>query len=171
VRFIRWHSVVCGLGMGLFGFAAVAFATRGDDRGAALTAIAALEALAAKKPAVSDALARARQALQRANGARSAGDHEHGALLEGLAREWAETGGEVARTVDTEAEANLAHRRASEAEAKAIRARALIEETIARKGRAAEKLKQLEKPNSDRPASPAAQPPAPKTGADAGASR
>ena len=171
MRFIRLRSKIFGLGLALFGFAAVALATHGDDRGAALTAIAALEALAAKKPAVSEALTRAREALKRADGARSAGDHEHGALLEGLAREWAETGQDVTRTVDTEADANVAHRRASEAEAKAVRARALIEETIARRGRAAEKLKQLEKPGSDRPAPSAAQPPSKKPDADAGVPR
>jgi len=114
------------------------------DRAAADAAIAAIQADEAQRRIAQDPLSRAQRALQRADGARGSADHEHGALLEALAREWAESGVDLVRTARAEAEANEQHRRASEAESKARRARTLIEETVARRTRAAEALKAME---------------------------
>jgi len=136
--FLRILCVVAGAS------ALATAATETADRAAASAAIAALQANESHRRIAADPLARARHALERADGARSAGDHEHGALLEALAREWAEGSGDLLRTTAAETEANEQHRRASEAESKARRAHTLIEETVARRARAAETLKAME---------------------------
>ncbi len=132
------------------------------DRAAANAAIAAIQANESQRRIAEDPLVRAQRALQRADGARGAADHEHGALLEALAREWAESGVDLVRTARAEAEATDQHRRASEAESKARRAHTLIEETVARRTRAAEALKAMESagvplpPNGTKPKAPRA---------------
>ena len=89
-------------------------------------------------------LSQARRALERAAEARAAGDHEHGALLDALGREWAETARDLVRAAETEREADKLEREAHELESKLLRARSLLEETVARRGRAQETLEQLE---------------------------
>ncbi len=88
---------------------------------------------------------KARQALDRANQARSAGDYPHADMLDSLALEWAQTARDVTRAAAAEAKAEKIEKQAADAARKARRARALLEETVARRGRAQERLDQLEK--------------------------
>lgn len=85
----------------------------------------------------------ARKALGRADGARRAGDIAHAEMLEGLAREWAETARDLARAASIEADAGALETSASQASLKAERARALLEEAISRRGRAEAELEKL----------------------------
>jgi hypothetical protein len=82
----------------------------------------------------------ARRALERARGARAAGDVRHAELLEGLAREWAETARDVLRAVEVEREASGLESTAADVATRAQRARALLEEDLARRGRAEAEL-------------------------------
>jgi hypothetical protein len=85
----------------------------------------------------------ARRALERAGGARRSGDIRHAELLEGLAREWAETARDVLRAAAVEADAGALELAAADAGLRAERARALLEESIARRGRAEAELATL----------------------------
>lgn len=93
---------------------------------------------------VAEPLGQAKRALERAHGARMAGDREHARLLDGLALEWAETARDLARAVATEDAALATARKAREVEVQVERARALLEETQARRGRAAAELERAE---------------------------
>jgi hypothetical protein len=86
----------------------------------------------------------AKKALARAHGARTAGDARHARLLDGLALEWAETARDLLRAADQEAKALEEAQRAREIETQLERARALLAETQARRGRAAAELERLE---------------------------
>jgi hypothetical protein len=85
----------------------------------------------------------ARRALERAAGARRSGDVRHAELLEGLAREWAEIARDVVRAASVEADAGALEVAAADAGLRAERARALLEESIARRGRAGAELDKL----------------------------
>jgi hypothetical protein len=88
-------------------------------------------------------LEEARRALDRAAGARRSGDVRHAELLEGLAREWAETARDVVRASQLEVDAGALELAAADAGLRAERARALLEEAIARRGRAEAELDKL----------------------------
>jgi len=115
----------------------------------------------------------AKHALERAAGARKAGDVHHAELLEGLGREWAETARDLVRAVSVEADAGALENAAAEAGVGSERARALLEEAIARRGRAEAELEKLSadaglfptKPASS--AAPAKSPKTPKPAASA----
>jgi hypothetical protein len=118
----------------------------GGDRSAAEAAINSLTSVPAHAKLAREPLTRAQHALRRAADARVGGDHAHGTRLEGVAREWAETGRDLVRAAEAERQALALFAKASELETKAIRGRALLEETMARRERAREKLQQLEGP-------------------------
>ena len=143
----------------------------GSDRAAAEAAIGGLTAVPAHAKLAQEPLERAQHALRRAGDARVAGDHGHGSLLEGVAREWAETGRDLVRAAEAERQALAVYSKATALETKVVRGRALLEETMARRERAREKLHQLEgkppeskppeaKPSETKP--PEAKPSAPK---------
>jgi hypothetical protein len=143
---------------------ALASLSAGDDRAAAETAIKNLTAVPAHAKVAAEPLQRAQNALRRASDARVAGDHGHGSRLEGVGREWAETGRDLVRAADAERQALDLYSKATALETKVVRGRALLEETMARRERAREKLQQLEtKPPETKPPEtkpPAAKPPA-----------
>jgi hypothetical protein len=85
----------------------------------------------------------AKRALERASGARRSGDVRHAEQLEGLAREWAETARDVVRAAAVEADAGALEVAAADAGLRAERARALLEESISRRGRAEAELDKL----------------------------
>jgi hypothetical protein len=85
----------------------------------------------------------AKRALDRAVGARRSGDVRHAEMLEGLAREWAETARDVLRAAAVEADAGALQMAAADAGFRAERSRALLEEAIARRGRAEAELEKL----------------------------
>jgi hypothetical protein len=113
-------------------------------RDQARTLITELEKTPAAKGAARDVLAEARRALVRAERARLAGDHRHGALLEDLALEWAEAARDLARGADAAARAAALEQKLGETEAKLESARTLIEQTNGRRARAEAQLKELE---------------------------
>lgn len=92
------------------------------------------------KKIVADATTKSRKALERAHGARTSGDAEHAKQLDGLALEWAETARELLRAAAAEQAAAKSADESREASQKAERARALLEETQARRGRAEAEL-------------------------------
>ena len=99
-------------------------------------------------------IAEANKALTRARGAREGGDARSGERLEALARTWAESARDL--LVATRAEAELADlsQKTADARAQAERERALLEETISRKGRAAVELSRVEAESAARPPAP-----------------
>ena len=121
----------------------------GDDRAVAEALVLRLEGDASSSrrgdvplhaSVMGDALQRAKAALERARGFRSAREDARARLADGVAREWAETARDLASAADAEASAAEARRKAVEAEAKLERSRVLVEEEIARAGRLAAEL-------------------------------
>jgi colicin import membrane protein len=131
----------------------------------------ALESAAADRVVVAPVLARARHALERAANARRAGDHRHGSELEALALELAQSAADMQREKVAQTRVSEMERKALDAETRLVRARALVEQTAARRGRAAERLRELEtekakpsagaKPKAAAAAKPAATSPMP----------
>jgi hypothetical protein len=107
-----------------------------------------IEARAARDPktaaVVSSPIATAKKSIERGHGARAAGDPTHSRLLFSLAREWAETARDLERAAAAEQVADTTAKSANDAATKAERARALLEETQARRGRAAAELSKVE---------------------------
>jgi hypothetical protein len=88
------------------------------------------------KKLVASSIEHAKESLERAHGARASGDAGHARMLDGLALEWAESARELLRAAAAEQAAASAADKAREAATRAERARALLEETQARRGRA-----------------------------------
>jgi hypothetical protein len=107
-----------------------------------------LEAKAAREPetakVVAEPIKNAKLALERARGAETSGDDRHAHMLWGLALEWAEAGRDFDRAAAAEQAAQAAAKKAYEVQTKAERARALLEETQARRGRTAAELTRVE---------------------------
>jgi hypothetical protein len=106
-----------------------------DDHVDAAALVAQLEQDGAHKSVTADAAAKARDALERAQRMRAAGDEAHAKAADGLALEWAQTGRDLAKAVDAEQAAAELRRKAVEAQAKLERSRALVEEALASVGR------------------------------------
>jgi colicin import membrane protein len=108
-----------------------------------------------------------RSALERAANARRAGDQRHGSELEALALELSQSAVDLVREKQAQGRVDETEQKAQAAETRVMRARALVEQTAARRGRAAERLRELEleKANPTPGAAPPAKPmPDPKTG-------
>ena len=103
-----------------------------------------LDALPKEKELISSFVARAQKALERAASARRGGDQAHGSQLESLALELAEAASDLVRTHAAEAQAADAEQKALDLETKVVRARALVEQAAARRGRASERLRAVE---------------------------
>jgi len=112
----------------------------------------AVSAAPANAKLAAESLANADAVLKRADDARAAGDHEHAALLEAVALEWAQTGRDLVRAARAETEADELAKQAADVEERLVRARALLEQTVARRGRAQARLEALEASPSQRPA-------------------
>ncbi len=156
---LRRNRRIWGL-LGALGLAtsAVAFGANEADRQAARTAIAELESNPDHKRLTAEPLKRAKSALERASNAYSAGDAHHGAMLDALAREWAESGQDLTRAVELEQRASKLEAELAEAETKSRRALALIEATVARRGRAKAELEKLQTEGAPTEAAPAETP-------------
>lgn len=119
-------------------------------------------------------LAKAKAAQQRAQSARGAGDLQHATELDTLALTWAQVADDLRKTAAAEKQLADVQKAVADLEQKAVRTQALIEQTIARRGRAEQNLKSLPaasaagptlKPNSDpkpAPVAPKSAPAAPK---------
>ena len=121
----------------------VAFGDQLSDRAIAVQILAAAGSSSAEAALLRTPIAEAKKALDRAEGARKSGDVPHAELLEGLAREWAETAKDLRRAAATEADAGALETAAYQAGLRAEKARALLEEAIARRGRAEAELEKL----------------------------
>jgi hypothetical protein len=113
----------------------------------ALPSVPATDGRAAK--IVAEPVKKAREALERARGARSSGDAKHAADLDGLALEWAEMARDLLRAAGAEDAASAAQKKAQALETQVERARTLLEETQARRGRAAAELERVETESRD----------------------
>jgi chromosome segregation ATPase len=115
-----------------------------DPRGQASAILAEL----AKKPdaqRVAEAsIAKAQDALRRADQQRAAGDQKHGAMLEQAALEWASASQLLDKTAKAEKQLAELQTRTTELETKVFRAQALVEQTVARRARAEEALRKLD---------------------------
>jgi hypothetical protein len=89
-------------------------------------------------------IATAKKSIERAHGALAASDPPHARMLWGLALSWAETARDLERASAAEQVAATTAKSANDAATKVERARALLEETQARRERAAAELAKLE---------------------------
>ncbi len=126
--------------------AGVALATTplGDPRTETQSILKSIESSPDGKKVAGQPIDKAKQALDRAHQARAAGDFQHAGMLESLALEWAQTAQDLLRAAAAEGHAEKLEKQAADASSKARRAQALLEETVARRGRARERLEQLE---------------------------
>lgn len=133
-------------------------ATGPDPGGEAKRLVTLLDA-PATRTIVADPLAKAKAAQQRAQNARGAGDLHHATELDALALTWAQVADDLVRTAAAEKKLAELQKQVTELEQKAVRTQALIEQTIARRGRAEQNLASAEatKPVA-KAASPAAAP-------------
>ncbi len=123
--------------------ASSAFGDQLSDRAMAEQILAGAGSSSADAALLRAPLDEAKKALARAEGARKSGDVPHAELLEGLAREWAETARDLARAAAVEADAGALETAAAQANLRAEKARALLEEAISRRGRAEAELEKL----------------------------
>lgn len=107
-------------------------------------AIDLVEASAEGKKLAAEPLKSAKGALERAADARATGDKQHAKLLDALALEWAESASDLTRSATLEQKSAELEAKAAELDAKAVRALAIIEEAVARRGRAELELNEQE---------------------------
>jgi colicin import membrane protein len=103
----------------------------------------------------SESLGKAQDALRRAAQMRASGDQTHGAMLEDTALEWATAAQLLAKTAAREKQLADLQTKTTELEDKVFRAQALVEQSVARRARAEEALRNLDektKPNQPKPA-------------------
>jgi hypothetical protein len=125
-----------------------------------------LERDSVHRAALAGSIGKARDALTRAKAMDRAGDARHAALLRAAAREWIDGARDLARATDAEAKAEQAEKAVDDLETKRVRGRALLEETIARRGRASALLEQLERePKPSAPVDAKKAPPSTKASA------
>jgi hypothetical protein len=94
----------------------------------------------ATRSIVQDPVAKAKAAAQRAQNARGAGDLQHATELDALALTWAQVADDLVRAAQAEKKLSELQKTVTDLEQKAVRTQALIEQTIARKGRAEQNL-------------------------------
>jgi hypothetical protein len=144
----------------------LASATAAPATDKAAEALSTLEKDKAHGALLADPLRRAKDAFDRARSMDAAGDAAHAATMREVAREWVELASDLVRAADAEARAVQAEKDLDEVETKLVRGRALLEETVARRGRAREALEQLEREPKPAPPDPkkvkGAKPVAPK---------
>ncbi len=129
------------VGLGVLALAATA---RADDRAVAEAIVARLQADEASAATTAEALAHARDALQRADRLRGVRDEAHARLADGLARDWAEAAEAIVRAAESEARAAAVVQNATDEQTKVERTRALVEEGVARVGRLRAQLDEAE---------------------------
>ena len=102
----------------------------------------------AKKPdaqrVASESIGKAQGALRRADQLRASGDQKRGAMLEETALEWATAAELLDKTAQAEKKLAELQTRTTELETKVFRAQALVEQTVARRARAEEAVRNLD---------------------------
>jgi hypothetical protein len=171
VKRARLSAALALAALSIFGSGKVALAAGPDPAAAAQRLVTLLDA-PATRAVVADPLAKAKAAQQRAQNARSSGDLHHSTQLDALALTWAQVADDLVRTAAAEKQLSELQKQVSDLEQKAVRTQALIEQTIARRGRAEQNLTnaELAKPAAKAaPGKPPAKEPAkPKAAAKAG---
>ena len=134
-------ALCCTLaGLAAFGHEPAARAAGPDPAGEAQRLLAKLDAPGTRS-LVQAPVAQAKAAQQRAQSARGAGDLLHATELDALALTWAHVADDLVRTAESEKKLADAQKAVADLEQKAVRTQALIEQTIARRGRAEQNLK------------------------------
>lgn len=116
----------------------------GDPRAQAAALVASLEQRPEAARVAEASLAKAKDALRRADQRRASGDQKGGALLEQASLEWASASELLDKTAQTEKKLAELQARTTELETKVFRAQVLVEQTVARRARAEEALKKLD---------------------------
>jgi hypothetical protein len=124
----------------VLGFEAAAHAGGPDPAAEAQSLLAKLDA-AETRSLVQAPVAKAKAAQQRAQSARGAGDLQHATELDALALTWAQVATDLVRTAESEKKLADVQKAVADLEQRAVRTQALIEQTIARRGRAELNLK------------------------------
>jgi len=124
----------------VFGFEPTALAAGPDPATEAQSLLGKLDA-PETRTLVQAPVAKAKAAQQRAQSARGAGDLQHATELDSLALTWARVAEDLARTAESEKRLAEVQKAVADLEQKALRTQALIEQTIARRGRAEQNLK------------------------------
>jgi hypothetical protein len=106
--------------------------------------IESVESVAAHRQLASEPLGKAKNALERSENARRSQDAAHADMLDALALEWAETARDLTRAAELEKKVSDVQQKGADVEAKTVRAMAIVEAAVARRGRAEEKLKALD---------------------------
>lgn len=128
--------------------------------------LADLERDTAHRSALVQPLEKAKRALERSTrGAKGASwappapvTDRHAALLRSVASEWLDVARDLVRTLEAERAASDAQKALDEFETKIVRGKALLEETVARRGRTQAELEALDKPKTERAPAPTATP-------------
>lgn len=137
------------LGLGAVFGVAVAAAGKLDSGAEARSIVSELETRPAEAPLAREPITRAKEVLARARDARGQQREGQARLLEDFALEWALTAKNLLEAARLESEAQAIDQKLSEAEVKLRRARALLEETEMRHGRARTELERLEPASVD----------------------
>jgi chromosome segregation ATPase len=153
--------------LGVLALATPALSEVHGPRQQAQQLISELEAKTEQRSLVDGPLTRARAALNRANQARHQKQLEQASVLERIALGWAQLGQLLVKTATLEADAAKLETTQNDLDTRLKRARALLEETLARRARAQETLKKLEPPPPAAAAPAAAQPAATQPAAGA----
>jgi len=151
----------------VLGIAAPAHAGGPDPAAEAQSLLSKLD-VAETRSLVQAPVEKAKAAQQRAQNARGAGDLQHATELDALALSWAQVASDLVRTAESEKKLAEVQKAVADLEQKAIRTQALIEQTIARRGRAEQNLKSAgattnstSKPEGAKPNTDASKAPAP----------
>ena len=126
--------------LAVLGFESAAHAAGPDPAAETQSLLSKLDA-PATRALVQDPVAKAKAAQQRAQSARGAGDLQHATELDALALTWAHVADDLVRTAESEKKLAELQKTVTDLEQKAVRTQALIEQTIARRGRAEQNLK------------------------------
>ena len=118
----------------------------GPDPAAATEGLLAQVDTPPARSVVQDPVAKSKAALQRGRSAHAAGDLQHATELFALALTWAQVAQDLVRAAAAEKQLAEAQKAVADLEQKSVRTQALIEQTIARKGRAEQNLASEPKP-------------------------
>lgn len=122
-----------------------------DAKARATALLSALKKSPEAARVASASIAKADDALKRAEQMRGTGDQQHGAMLEETALEWATASELLGKTAQAEKRLNELQSKATELETRVFRAQALVEQTVARRARAEEALRQLNEKGGAKP--------------------
>ena len=154
VKSARCAGIALAVGLSVLAAAGSVSAQTSETRSRTESIFRSLEADSAARALTQGLIARAQKIVARAEHARGAGDQRHGTELEALALELAATALDLTRAVRAENDVASLEQRALETENRVVRARALVEQTAARRGRAGEQLRAAEQQAREQKAKP-----------------